>query len=187
MTGTEVEFKYNAENISLIEFTKFCESKLPKSFIIASGYDHFYYNNEFPESFQRLRMAPDFTQLTFKRKTTDKNSFVRDEDNIDLDPKVTRDQVASYLSKQGYEYNTSIFKNAFVYKYEWYTLSYYMVYDIGMKELARFVELEMNEDFAWSSEAQVWNELVILEKLTKSLGIVPQARIKKSLFELVKK
>lgn len=187
MKYSEVEFKYRADDTLLSDFTTFCESRKPLKFLVASGYDHFYENPADENRFFRYRVGPDSNQLTLKCKTTVKNNFVRDEDNVDLAKKMTRADAESFIGKFGYTYNTSIFKNCFVYQYEWYTLVYYMVYSTDLKELGRFVEIEMKETDAWTSEEQAWNELLILEKLCKTIGAMPQARIKRSLFELFKK
>ena len=187
MMFKEIEFKYRADNISLIDFTDFCVKQGPASTIIASGYDHFYEKSDDSGSFCRLRVGPDSNQLTFKRKTQDNNNFVRTEHNIDLTPETTREQIEALLAEFGYKYNTSLFKNCFVYKYDNYTGVYYIVYDTSMKELGRFVELEMSETYGWSSEDEAYGQLVLIEKLCKSVGISPQCRVKRSLFELYKK
>lgn len=180
----EIEFKYKADNISLTEFKAFCESKPPVSFIQASGYDYFYSDALNSGAFCRFRVGADINQVTFKRKTKEKNNFVRVEHNIDLAPVVTEPQVRALVSEFGYEYDSTIYKSCFVYKYEWYTLVYYICYNEDLKELGRFIEIEMKEDHDWETEESAWNELVIVEKLCKTLGISPQARIKKSLYEL---
>ena len=187
MNFFEVEFKYRADEISLTDFHAFCKAKNPKKYIEASGFDHFYSNPKETESFCRLRVGADMLQLTCKQKTTEKNNFTRAEDNINLKKGTSKAQVESFLSKVGYTYNTSIFKSCFIYKFESYTYVYYVCYDVDMKELGRFVEIEMCEECGWSSEQAALNELVILEKLSKDLGITPQARVKRSLYEMFKK
>lgn len=184
MNFVEIETKYNASNISFEVFEKFCKSRLPESNLFASGYDHFYDKASDSSSFCRHRVGPDSNQLTFKRKTTTSNNFVRTEHNIDLAPGVSKEQVEALCSEFGYKYNTSIFKTCFVYKYIWYVLSYYICYDLDMVERGRFVEIEMREDHKWANEDEAWSSLVVLEKLCKSLGLTPKSRIRKSLFEL---
>lgn len=187
MKYMEVELKFNAEDISLTDFVSFCESRNPLKTVTASGWDHFYAKVGDLDSFCRLRSGPDCHQLTFKRKTTDKNNFTRVEHNIDLLPSVTKDQIEALLTEFGYEYNRSLFKNCFIYKYDVYTQVFYVVYDSGMKELGRYVEIEMSEEHQWGPGDECWNHLTVLEKLAKPLGISPQGRIKKSLFELYRK
>lgn len=180
----EVEFKYRAEDIQLDKFEAFAKERAPAKVLTASGYDYFYANEKDPGSFARLRSGADMHQLTFKRKTNDANNFVRTEHNIDLARKMTRDQVSALLLEFGYKPDLTIFKNCFVYSYDYYTLVYYVCYDTQMKELGRFIEIEMAEEYPWSNETEAWDSLTALERLCKPLGITPQARVKRSLFEL---
>ncbi len=188
MKFKEIEFKYRADNITLSAFTVFCLARSPGALKIveASGFDHFYGNTKDPEAFCRHRIGSDFNQLTFKRKTTGGNNFVRTEHNIDLMPKMSRDQIEAVCGEFGYKYNVSVFKTCFVYFYEWIVLSYYVCYDKDLKELGRFMEIEANEDHPWASEQEAWDAVVVMEKLCKSLGLTPQMRVKRSLFELYK-
>lgn len=188
MTAMEIEFKYRADDISLTAFKAFCASikAIPK-IINASGYDHFYSNTTDADRFGRLRSGADMHQLTFKRKTTDKNNYIRTEHNIDLLPTVTKEQIEALFSEFGYNYNMSLFKTCFIYQYDWYTFVYYICYDSDMKELGRFFEIEMNESHSWSSQEEAWNQLQVMERLCRPLGVTPQSRVKRSLFELFKK
>jgi adenylate cyclase class IV len=186
MRYMEIETKYRADTISLSSFLKFCESRSPLRVVNAAGYDHFYESLKVPGSFCRHRIGLDTNQLTFKRKTSDSNNFIRTEHNLDLSGAV-REQVAALCKEFGYEHNFSLYKNCFVYGYENYTLVYYIVYDEDLHELGRFVEIEMKEDYPWESEQQAWDQLLVFEKLCKPLGISPQSRVKRSLFELYRK
>ncbi len=188
MKYLEVEFKYKADNISLTSFTDFCKTKKPTSVVIASGYDYFYENIDDPDAFCRHRVGPDSNQLTFKRKLSDVNNFIRTERNVDLAASMSVEEISGLCDEFGYKYNTSIFKNCFVYKYDWYTFVYYICYDTDMIELGRFVEIEMSEDHAWNSEKEAWEELLLMEKICgKGLGVTAQSRIKRSLFEMFRK
>lgn len=185
MQFREVEFKYRADSIPLSEFIKFCEERKPSSYTEASGFDHFFDKKGTTDAFCRYRKGLDIHQLTFKRKTSESNNYVRTEHNIDLDPEVTKSQITALLCEFDYGFNFSLFKSCFIYKYDWYTMVFYTCYDKDMKELGRFVELEMSENKRWK-EGEAEAELTVLEKLCKPLGITPQARIKRSLFELFK-
>lgn len=189
-TPLEIEFKYSADNISLSHFNKFCQARPDhdtSAFLVASGYDYFYENKNDSEAFCRHRYGPDMNQLTFKRKTSGVNNFVRTEHNLDFTKDMTVSQIEAYIREHGYEFNTSIFKNCFIYKFEWYTLVYYICYDTDLKELGRFVEIEMKEDYAWKTRDEAWNALVSMERLCKTLGVSAQKRIKLSLYEMFKK
>jgi adenylate cyclase class IV len=183
-TPKEVEFKYSASEISIESFHKFCKGKkgLVK-YVMASGFDHFYASTVIPGAFCRHRQGADMNQLTLKRKTTHENSYVRTEHNIDLDPTMTEPQIRSLCNDLGYTYTGRIFKVCFVYKYDYYTLCYYVVYDDNMKELNRFFEIEMSEEVQWR-EGEAYSALVIMEKSCKLLGAKADNRESASLFEM---
>lgn len=184
MRYKEIEFKYKADNISLKDFVKFCVARNPLTIVEASGFDHFYASIKDQDAFCRHRIGPDFNQLTFKRKTTDANNFIRTEHNLNLSTSMKREAVEALCGEFGYKYNVSVFKNCFVYFYDWCVLSYYVCYDNSLKEIGRFIEIEANEEHEWPTEQDAWDAVVVMEKLCKTLGLTPQARLKKSLFEL---
>lgn len=179
----ELEFKYSADKVSLSDFRKICEKESHK-FLIASGYDYFYENVSDPTSFCRHRVGPDSNQLTFKKKTTEKNNYLRDEDNLDLNAKMSLEQVSSLCDKFGYKYKSLLFKNCFIYKYSKHIFVYYIVYDKDMEEAGRFIEVELDEKHAWANDEEAWSTLLSLESKLSALGISPQARLKRSLFEM---
>lgn len=186
MKNKEIEFKYQA-SISLSQFKDFCINRKPDRFLIISGYDHFHSNPKDPNSFYRHRVNTNENQLTFKRKTVEDNSFIREEHNIDLPLNVSEDKIKALCAINGYEYNISIFKNCFIYNFNYYTLVYYFCYDAELKELGRFIEIEMKEDYDWTSETEAFGELVALERLCKSIGLSLEGRINKSLFEMFRR
>jgi adenylate cyclase class IV len=189
MKHLEIETKYRAESVPLKDFQAFCEARNPTRHVIASGYDHFYSNVADPNSFGRHRRGPDKNELTFKRKTTDANNYVRTEYNIQMGADSSVEKVAGFFAEMGYQYNTSIFKNCFVYQYGHYTLVYYVVYDTQLQEKGRFIEIELDEDEHWESEREAMEELRRLEHgLNGALGshIHPTRRVKDSLYEMFK-
>ena len=181
----EIELKYSAKDIALTDFAEFCKTLGPTKCFQASGTDHFYSSDKDDTQFGRYRVGPDFVQLTVKTKTSNKNNFIRQEDNLDFKEAIPEERVRSFFNKFGYEYQTSIFKNCFIYKYPLYTLVYYVIYTVDMNEIGRYLEIEMSESHPWESEQQAWDALVVLEKTCKPLGIIPQSRVKKSLYEIV--
>lgn len=183
MKYLEIEFKYQA-TVGLSEFIKFCENRNPLTKLVASGYDHFYQSKGDPNCFCRHRVGPDSNQLTFKRKLADNNNFIRTEHNIDLSSKMSSNAISKYLEEFNYTYNTSLFKNCFIYNYNDHTLVYYVVYDTDMTELGRFIEIEMSENGAFENEDLAWVELTTLERLCRPIGTTAQGRIKRSLFEM---
>ena len=183
MKNMEIEFKYKAD-ISLTEFQKFCKSRKPEQFVIVSGYDHFYSKIDDLNSFYRHRVNLTENQLTFKRKTINDNNFIREEHNIDLPVSVLEEKISAMCGVHGYTYDCSIFKNCFIYNYDYYTLVYYICYDTNLMENDRFIEIEVKEDFGWSDEQEAYNELLILERLFKPLGLSTEKRLHASLFEM---
>jgi len=184
MKNIEVEFKYSAETIPLSVFKDFCLNRKPEKFLIISGYDHFYSNPEQPNSFYRHRINTNENQLTFKRKKVEQNNYIREEHNIDLPLSVSEEKIKDLCNIHGYTYDTSIFKNCFIYNYEYYTLVYYICYNRDLDVLGQFIEIEMKEDYGWANETDAFNELLILEKVCKNIGAVPSTRINESLYEM---
>jgi hypothetical protein len=180
----EVEFKYLANDITLAAFETFCKSKNPLKFSITSGWDAFYDNVNEPDAFIRHRVeSKKFNELSLKRKTKDANNFIRVEHNIELDLKMSDEQIEAFVAEFKYKYNTSVFKNCFIFKYLDHVLSYYVVYDKNLKELDRFVEIEVDEKFPWPSEQAAWDRLTQIEGEVMLDGITPRNRTKLSLFE----
>jgi adenylate cyclase class IV len=186
MKNKEIEFKYFAK-VTLTEFKEFCEKRNPERFLIISGYDHFYMNSGIEGSFYRHRVNTNENQLTFKKKTTVENNFIREEHNIDLPLDVSQEKIKDLCNINGYQYNTSIFKNCFIYNYSYYTLVFYICYDVNLNELNRFIEIEMKEDFDWTSEIEAMGALTTLERLCGHLKVDPTSRINQSLFEMYRK
>lgn len=182
----EVEFKYRADKIALDKFKEYCIAKSPSEYTMVSGHDHFFSNPNLPDCFWRHRIGPQNNQLTFKRKTSPQNSFIRIEHNIDLDNNTELDKVDALCTDLGFPFNTTIFKTSFIYVYDWYILAYYIVYDINMKETGRFIEIEIRED-AGIPEKQAWSELVVLEKSCRTLGLTSKDRVTESLFEIYRR
>lgn len=197
---TEIEFKYNADGLDFKEFERLALERNPKKVIIASGYDHFYSSHKDKDAFCRHRVGhyvvlqewdtnkKELNQLTFKRKPAGAaNNVTRTEHNIDLDKSVKEEQIRALCEEFGYKYNTSIFKTCFVYTYEYYVFVYYIVHDTNMKEVGRFLEIEALESYDWQTEQDAVAAITAVERLTKSLGITAQARMKKSLWEMFRK
>lgn len=184
MHHTEVEFKYSADNVSLAKFQEFCLELQPKEVVLPAGYDYFYKSSKDSSCFCRHRKGALTNQLTFKRKLTDKNNFVRTEHNIDLSADMSKEQIEAFLLEFNYTPSATIYKNAFVYLYNKFNFVYYVVYNADMKELGRFIEIEMDEKYAWKDSAEAMAELQQLEKSVAKLGITPANRLRKSLYEL---
>lgn len=175
----EIEFKYRAK-IGLDVYGQLVAEKNPLEYVQVSGFDHFFYNKDDPKAFQRFRDGVD-KELSLKRKESLNDNFIRLEINIPLPNYVKSEDVFSFCQGSGYEYTGSVFKSCFIYKFIDYTLSYYICYSNNMKELGRFIEIEVSNS---GSDMDCFSELVVLEKIWKSLKISPGDRVKESLFEL---
>lgn len=182
LEGKELEYKYRADNVSLDTFQAFCQAQSPIGVVTASGYDYFYADPRREGDFLRHRIGPEFNQLTLKRKLSD-NNILRDEYNIMLAQGTQVSQIDAMAKSFGFEFNRRIFKNVFVYQFEKYNICFYSCYDDNLKELGRFVEIEMAEDYPWETEGQARQLLQILEDKAGSLGLTYKNRMKKSLFE----
>ncbi len=182
MTYQEIEFKYDAKNIQLTDFKEFCEESgaIKKSTFFGS--DTFYFNNESPLEFYRYRQNHVEKELTYKRKTDKKNSFVRTELNLQVDGATTQDFIDKFLTIRGFTRGKTIYKTAFVSEHNQYTAAYYICYDVQMNELGRFIEIEVKEGI--DSEQDKVALLNIIEKKFKVLGILPKNRLTDSLFEM---
>lgn len=185
MQHKEIEFKYNAANISLTAFAEFCQAlKGTPKYVEVSGFDYFYSNKKDEDGFYRIRVDHKRVQLTYKLKTEKAQNYVRDEHNLNFADDMTKSYVEKYVNSRGYDFNSKLFKNCFIYVFDTYTLVYYVCYDEQMKELGRFIEIEMSEEHAWPTQQDAWNELIAMERICRPIGITPQARVKRSLFEM---
>ncbi len=183
MKFKEVEFKYAIPKLKYSDFKTFAESLGPSRYIEAAGYDY-YYTDDAGMNFIRYR-AGDRQELTTKRKTKTRNNYVRDEYNLLIGKGQTLETVAGFCRSLGYpRLNFCIFKACFIYFYDTFDIVYYVVYDEDMKETDRFLEIEMAEDHAWASEQQCWDKLKEVEQSLAPLGIKPEHRESKSLFEM---
>lgn len=189
MEFIEVETKYNAKKIKLSDFKAINDYSLglfyghPRFRQVAS-YDHYFHKNgKHP---MRHREGPD-PQLTVKARTSKFNNFVRREANVDLLPNTDQKSVIAALADiLGLKDKFSIFKDSQIYFYNGFNTVFYTVYtdDTRSHLLGYYVEIEMDEKYPWDSEEQAWGLLKEIEKKLKPLGISPQKRIKKSLFDL---
>lgn len=188
MKFKEIETKYNANDIALEDFKRFCDSLVATTETIASSYDHYYEKQQ--NQFIRYR-AGSKPELTIKKKTKAKNNFVRTEINLPLDKKLSEKNrlkiVDAFCGNLGFLHNFTIFKVCHIYFYHKFNLVYYAVFDENLEEQSRFIEIEMDEEFNWPSEAAAWRELMKIEKKLNVLGINRKDRINDSLYEMFRK
>ncbi len=184
----EVEAKYNADDIDRIKFKDLAKSLGPKSFLYVESTDVYYLRAE--NEFLRYRMPSENrlggdeenrSELTFKKKSMDKNNWVRTEVNLRVD-KNDPFLIHAFCEGLGYKKNFSIQKSCDIYFYDDADLVYYTVKGEDGK-YATFVEIEADESLEMTQE-QAWEVVQKYEKLLAPLGITPQKRKKLSLFEM---
>jgi adenylate cyclase class IV len=181
----ELEYKYDANDISLSSFLD-CISKMsPVKRVDVSSWDYYYTPTDLTikDEFIRFRQA-DSPELTIKRKTKNSNNWERVEVDLPLDSqRLSKTSVDAFTSLLNYQENTKIYKTCFIYWFENVNVVYYIVYDKDMKERSRFIEIEVNKEKV-KDLADPFVQLKELETKLGELGIKSNNRLKRSLFEI---
>lgn len=195
INNTEIEFKYDAEKIGRDKFDTIIKGFGPtiKSLTLTvtspdglDSIDHYFSNGS---RFMRWRESHNADgvktwELTSKSRTNKLNNNIRKETNLPLIVKDMDFEKAKDFSEQHkLRYDFSIGKDVQVYWFETIVLSHYTTYNIKGKSVDTFMEIEANEEYPWENEAKALTEVIEWEKKFAPLGITPQHRIKKSLFE----
>ncbi len=184
---TEIEYKYQVPDLKLTTFHETARALKHTSYVEASGYDYYFTCPEDADDFVRYR-AGDRQELTTKKKTNIANNYVRDEYNLMIGKGQTLERIAGFLDSIGYpRMNFCIFKACFIYYYDTYDLVFYIVYDQDMREMNRFLEIEMLEEYPWPNEESARLALNTIEATLEHLGAAPGRRESKSLFERYRK
>lgn len=189
----ELEFKYNANHISVDEFTKFAQSLDSGKLIDVSSWDIYFSggeSNALPFEFVRYRQGPK-PELTIKVKSTDKNNNDRLEVDVPLNPETSSDEmekaVAAFVGQIGFSFNVKIYKSCQIYLFPKTSLVYYVTFDSNMKEVGRYVEVEASKSYPFASKEEAWNEVMALESKLSALNITSKNRMKKSQWEINRK
>ncbi len=185
MDFKEIEFKYDANGVSMEKFIELVESNfsMTKKMMVSSYDDYFTDNNG---NFIRYRHHDNRGELTIKRKLNANNNNERVEVNVPTSGDNLK-AVTAFVDLLGYKHNFGIYKTCKIYWTGKVVLVYYVVYDKELKELRRFIEIEADEDLPWATEQEAWDEIAKYEALMAPLGITPKNRLKKSLFEIFRK
>lgn len=192
---TEFETKYRVEPHLLTEFKRLMND-LPglEKFIYVEGPD--YYFTKPDGSFARYRrpshgLDNGRSEVTIKVKPEGaKNNIIRKEVNwrVDITPE---DSIREGLRLMGYMPNFSIWKGCHIYNFDDATLVFYTVYDTTDGKATKadsFVEIEVSEEkIAEMTEDQAWAIITKYEKALEDVGLNPQKRLKKSLFEMYRR
>lgn len=184
MEFVEIETKYRVKDTKLDDYLKLAGERKPKRTLNVSGWDYYFVDQADADSFIRYRASPTEPQLTMKRKTKSGNNFVRREVNLPLSMKANVETVTALCEDLGFKFSFKIWKSCWIHWYDRHNTVFYIVSDDNLKEQDRFIEIEMDEDHPWSTVADAWELLTNIEGEIRSLGVSPQARLKKSLFEM---
>ncbi len=192
---TELEYKYKADDVKLTDFVKLVSKLNVVKKLDISSWDTYYTKG--PNEFVRFRHSTD-PELTIKRKVKTANNWERIEVDLPVDnSRITDEKVDNFLSLLEYQKNFKIYKSCFIYWLKEVNFVYYIVYDENLKETGRFIEVEINKsqiDYLRNHKYDDRNNtgpkdgavetLNEYEKYLTQLGLSPQNRMKKSLFEL---
>lgn len=189
----ELEYKYRADDLGLSQFVDVMKVLPDGERLDTSSWDIYYTKADNKDMFARYR-GGDKPELTIKQKTTDGNNWVRIEVDLPLDiNRVDEASVTKFLEMSGFKENFRIYKSCFIYFYSDVNYVYYSVYNHNMKEMGKFVEVEVNKnkvryldsaDNKFKCGKTAIETLNLAAKELEKLGLTPQNRMKKSLFEL---
>lgn len=187
----EIELKYYAENISLDKFIKFAVDQNPNKKLFVGSYDTYYsspsYMSDNGLEFVRFRhgITP---ELTIKIKTSSKNNNSRIEVDLPLSKSVSKFIVDKFLALLGFQENFQIYKDCYIYYYDKLTIVYYRVLDKeDGKVLSTFIEVEARKDANFDDEDHAWAYVKDMERKLSSIGISPQNRLRRSLWEIFRR
>lgn len=185
----EIETKYDASGVDRVKFKKLLRSMEPKKFVYVESTD-IYYAKEDLDDFIRYRMAPESdlrskrSELTLKRKHAEGNNVVRTEINLRVDPNDPK-TIEAFCAGLGYTKNFEIYKICDIYFFDDADVVYYSVMDESGKT-SDFLEIEVDEAID-ATEEQARDIISKYEKLLAPLGLSPQKRMKRSLWEIYRK
>lgn len=198
--NTEFEVKYRVEPHVLVEFKQIA-GNLPDllNFLYVEGPDFYYTHSDYEDSsFGRYR-RPSFgldngrAEWTVKFKPKNAKSS---QNRLELNWRVDRtpeEDVKRGAELMGFKFNFSIVKSCQIYKFDDATMVFYTVYDVTdgttASKVDHFVEIEVCEDKirAGLTEDQCWAIIDKYEKILAPIGITPQKRLRRSLFDMYRR
>lgn len=194
MPFTEFETKYRVEPHILTEFKTIMDRvEGLNKFIYVEGPDEYFVKDG---RFIRYRKAShglddNRAELTLKVKPDlAKNNIIRKEVNIRVD-NTPLDAIHEFIKEIGFLPNFKIWKSCHIYNFTDATLVFYTVYDTTdgkAQKTDNFLEIEVSEELMHElTEDQCWDIITKYEKLLEGVGISPQKRLRKSLYEMYKR
>lgn len=184
----EVETKYRTDGDKVYAFKQLAQDmEGMKEFIYVES-DDVYYTNEAGE-FLRYRFSNSKkdkrAELTYKSKTDEAHNIIRMEVNLRVDPN-DKETVEAFANALGYKKNFRISKIVHIYRFDDATLPFYTVISEDGK-MQHFIEIEVAEhNIHELTEDECWEIIKKYEEKLSPLGITPQKRLRKSLFEMYK-
>lgn len=183
---TELEFKYDASDIKLSRFVEFANSLNPVKRVEGSGWDYYYSGEGQNFEFIRYRHGG-LSELTIKIKNNEKNNNDRFELDLPLAMDVPRWMIEKFVSLFGFKENFRVYKYFDIYWFEKVDIVYYTIFDKNMVEVGRRVEIEARKDYPYKSAEEALDEVRSMEQAMSEIGITPQKRMKKSMWETFRK
>lgn len=181
----EIELKYNAKDVTIQAFQKFCEELKPLDYNNVSSWDTYYSGDVEGVDFDFVRHRQDNPpQLTVKEKLNENNNNQRIEVDLLLDNSTNEEDVQRFCERLGFTFNFKLFKSCYIYWYDKVDLVYYIAYDEEMREKGRFIEIEARKDRSFESAEEAWELVREWEKKLTKFGITPNHRIHKSQWEM---
>jgi predicted adenylyl cyclase CyaB len=181
----EFEVKFRVEGDLVYEFKKLVGNLQDlKDFIYIESDDVYYIKDE---DFLRHRFSNSKkdkrSELTFKKKLNDGNNIKRIEYNVRVDNNSV-ENIAGFVEALGFKRGFRIGKLVHIYRFKDATLPFYTVID-ELGKIAHFIEIEVDEESLHDmTEEQAWAVIQKYEAILAPLGITPQKRLRKSLFEM---
>ncbi len=183
----EFETKYRVEDPKLLwDFKLLVESQLGRKDFVYVQSDDIYYVKSADE-FIRYRFSEhdNRAELTIKRKTGTGNNIIREETNLRVDGNDFA-LVENFVKNLGFAINFRINKQCHIYHASDATLVFYSVRDLENNKLAHFIEIEVTEG-AGFTEDESWAIIKKYEAALAPLGVTPQKRLRKSLYEMYRR
>lgn len=168
----EVEYKFFAGNTSKEDFHAIIENTLGKTFepLYVVSCDDYYIRKENDECFLRYRKGGDRHELTLKLKRF--NNVIRKEINLNMNEN-DDSAIVDFLKLSGYFKAFSVFKEAWIWRFEFCDVSYYTLSD-GRS----YIEVEATK------YDHVSDGLKIINFWANKLSLNDLEREKRSLFEI---
>jgi len=186
LKNIELEVKFRIGLEKQFEFKNLVSESGDFTFLYVESDDIYYVNDD--GDFLRYRFSDDKkekrAELTFKKKLNEHNNNKRIEVNLRVDPN-TPELVGDFAEGLGYKRNFRINKSCHIYKKSDVTVVFYTV-QCENGTIDHFIEIEVAEN-AGFTEDEGWGIIREWERKLEPLGIKPQNRLRKSLYEMYRR